>query len=226
MYLYIFYIKITIRKIHFTIWKIELKLFFRNLLLSKIRKRIEIIYSHVNYTFFVHIANITCFKNHVFFYFLFVFVSNVNSNLIVKCLRKTNLTFHQIVWNQNIAFQLFNAFRIDFFHFCNIEIRLFNFTKIIFHIIIFFNEISKDENENIEQKICNSIFIFQIIKCIFRIIIYFLYKWFYDLRFEILRYIYNFRMSFYVAFKHSFAFFLHFQNKIVDRIEIIFCSNI
>ena len=38
--------------------------------------------------------------------------------------------------------------------------------------MIFFNETSKDENENIEQKNCNFNFIFQIIKCIFRIMIF------------------------------------------------------
>ena len=63
-----------------------------------------------------------------------------------------NLTFYQIVCDHNFEFQLLNAFRIDFFHFCNIEFHSFNFMKVIFCIMILYNNMLKDENENVKQK--------------------------------------------------------------------------
>ena len=86
------------------------------------------------------------------------------TNMRKTNMRKTSLTFYQIVCDHNFASQLLNALRIDFFHFCNIEFRSFSSMKVIFYIMILYSNMSKDENENVKQKKCNSNSIFQIVK--------------------------------------------------------------
>ena len=101
--------RITIRRIHFIIWRIELELSLERL--SRTRERIEVkidfwcvshqtfilfsklkqhFYSHANYTFSAHIADIACFEI-TFSDFLFVSES-LTWNIWDRCLASRFLT--------------------------------------------------------------------------------------------------------------------------------------
>ena len=117
---------VIIRKIHFTICRI----FYRNLTknVSNYKSIFDVlrikfwfslwkIYSHAKYTFFDYIANITCFKNFVFWFFRNISCFFFEFNVIFSFFFFYSLLFTRFFVCFFFIFLFVSWFRHDFFLF-------------------------------------------------------------------------------------------------------------